>query len=683
MGKISSYSPMTALQGAELILGDQSGATGTTTPTAIVEYVAGLTETPVIASYARTAAEIAAAITPTNYTYSPGNARRYGSDPTGVADSTGAFQIWINAAWSMFNYVDGQGLWNGGGGAIPIATLTPGKFKLSGSTVLPTGCTVTGEAHPANTTNHTRIVLNSTGTTPARTWAADTLIPSNAIINAGNGYWYRANATGSLWAGTTGSTEPAWPTNSGGTVVDGTVTWTLQGAISAGDNRNMPILKFSRATELGGTTLANQNLDMALQNLEFWAVDLGNNFNDPLGGTGYAWDDYPLGGALFFDCDTVDTRIVSCTFQNTPCGIRLHNIQNGTVASDGFTNQGSGNIWVEACEFDAAAAHVYADNCTLDLVFRNCAFYGGYHKYVGCSGRVIYENCAFYGGTVIDATDSGNNFLVFRVAGGTFDQAQNSDCISIYGAAIADIRGLTFVAANSASTIVLQNADGGGVYDCSINDSGYNSGSQTGLTASAAIKLIDCQNTMVRGNNLTATSGTGTYNGFGILTLSNVRGSSGNFIDGNMVSAPYNGAAYNGQGRSINLASTADVLGSNVNVNDWNATKAGAVALSLVQVPYSSSITFDARSGNLFEITITNATAFTINAPAGASDGQEITIMFVNTTTGSIGAITWNSIFLVYSGALNPAAGASQSIRLLYNGTNWVELWRGANNVPN
>ena len=98
MGKISSYPAMTALQGPELILGDQSGATGTTTPTAVAAYMAGLTTTPVLASYARTAAEIAAGVTPTNYAYPPGDVRRYGGDPTGVNVSTGAFQSALNVA---------------------------------------------------------------------------------------------------------------------------------------------------------------------------------------------------------------------------------------------------------------------------------------------------------------------------------------------------------------------------------------------------------------------------------------------------------------------------------------------------------------------------------------------------------------------------------------------------------
>lgn len=44
-----------------------------------------------IGYYARTAAEIAASVTPTNFSYPPGNVLRYGADFTGVVDSAAAF----------------------------------------------------------------------------------------------------------------------------------------------------------------------------------------------------------------------------------------------------------------------------------------------------------------------------------------------------------------------------------------------------------------------------------------------------------------------------------------------------------------------------------------------------------------------------------------------------------------
>lgn len=52
----------------------------------------------IIGYYPRTAAEIAAGVTPTHYCYPPYTLLRYGADPTGAADSTAAFQAAINCA---------------------------------------------------------------------------------------------------------------------------------------------------------------------------------------------------------------------------------------------------------------------------------------------------------------------------------------------------------------------------------------------------------------------------------------------------------------------------------------------------------------------------------------------------------------------------------------------------------
>lgn len=68
----------------------------------------------------------------------------------------------------------------------------------------------------------------------ARVWSAalaasslgadELCVPSDANRN---GHFYRVTT-----AGTPGTTEPTWPTSSGGTVADGTVTWTESGATS-------------------------------------------------------------------------------------------------------------------------------------------------------------------------------------------------------------------------------------------------------------------------------------------------------------------------------------------------------------------------------------------------------------------------------------------------------------------
>jgi hypothetical protein len=62
-----------------------------------------------IGFYARTAAEITASITPTDYSYAPGNVLRYGADPTGVANSSAAFTSACSCNAEVFDGFPGGG----------------------------------------------------------------------------------------------------------------------------------------------------------------------------------------------------------------------------------------------------------------------------------------------------------------------------------------------------------------------------------------------------------------------------------------------------------------------------------------------------------------------------------------------------------------------------------------------
>lgn len=61
--------------------------------------------------WAQTAAEASAGVTPSNYAYEPGDVRRYGADPLGVADSSAAIQQAINVGKAVLFY-DGSYLAN-------------------------------------------------------------------------------------------------------------------------------------------------------------------------------------------------------------------------------------------------------------------------------------------------------------------------------------------------------------------------------------------------------------------------------------------------------------------------------------------------------------------------------------------------------------------------------------------
>lgn len=108
----------------------------------------------------------------------------------------------------------------------------------------------------------------------------------------------------------------------------------------------------------------------------------------------------------------------------------------------------------------------------------------------------------------------------------------------------------------------------------------------------------------------------------------------------------------------------------------------GGLVGSRFTVPYSASMTIDVRNGTEFDITATNGTAFTINAPTNGFDGQTIEVSIINSSGGVLGAVTWNATFKM-SAWTQPANGFSRSITFRYNGTNWVQKAQTGVDVPN
>lgn len=101
-------------------------------------------------------------------------------------------------------------------------------------------------------------------------------------------------------------------------------------------------------------------------------------------------------------------------------------------------------------------------------------------------------------------------------------------------------------------------------------------------------------------------------------------------------------------------------------------------------ITYSASMTPDASLGPFQTIAVTNTTAMTINAPTnppgvlhGSSGGSsrygELTIEVLNSSGGTMGAITWNAAF-VFNGFTwtNPANTKHRWARFAWNGANWI-----------
>lgn len=532
-----------------------------------------------------TAAETAAGVTPSNYAYPPGNALRYGVDPTGTTDSTTAIQQWIDATWAMYQYLDGQGLWNGGGGAVPVMQLPPGKFKVSGTMYLPSGCTFRGTGHPANTVSHTRIIMNSTGANPPVSWTASTTWYVGDIVQpaSANGYWYLCTIGGAGGSGT-----PAWPTTITNTVTDGAATWECYGMTGSGDNRNQPMFKFRRGTLPSGGSLQNSAATSTVSDLEFWFVTMGSSFSNPLSGASLGTQrNYPNGAIFAFDVDMADTRFVNCVFQNSPASFWMKNISTTPATrGDGFTGDRGINFFVENCEFDASSSHVWASGCALDILFKGCQFFESPQYWYGNTGKVVYQGCYLQYQEVLDfgvgigggATPAVNAMTSLSIMGTEIEPPQYYPWLSASGINLVNISANTVQYAATYGGLYIQGAIGGAITGNSFDSQGANASAGAGFSSfTAAVKLDGCKNMLVSGNNITA-SFSATYNGFGILTgTSTATTSQNNFVTDNAVTAGYNGATFNGQDRYINLAS-GDIRGVNFDAHSGaTAPMAGSI----------------------------------------------------------------------------------------------------------
>jgi len=110
------------------------------------------------------------------------------------------------------------------------------------------------------------------------------------------------------------------------------------------------------------------------------------------------------------------------------------------------------------------------------------------------------------------------------------------------------------------------------------------------------------------------------------------------------------------------------------------ATQVGSIGRLVV--PWSASVTFSAAVFDKFEITATNNTAFTVNAPTSPMDGKSISITIRNTAGVGLGAITWNAVFKM-STWTSPATAFSRTVSFFFDGTNWVQTTMSTVDVPN
>lgn len=121
-----------------------------------------------------------------------------------------------------------------------------------------------------------------------------------------------------------------------------------------------------------------------------------------------------------------------------------------------------------------------------------------------------------------------------------------------------------------------------------------------------------------------------------------------------------------------------------VTITNGILTASRGITAGKQTLTYGTTVAVAPGSGAYMLLTVTNGTAFTINTPSSATNGQEITFEIANASGGALGTVTWTSGAGGYklAGAwVSPANGTSRTITFKYNATNWVEISRSASDI--
>lgn len=111
---------------------------------------------------------------------------------------------------------------------------------------------------------------------------------------------------------------------------------------------------------------------------------------------------------------------------------------------------------------------------------------------------------------------------------------------------------------------------------------------------------------------------------------------------------------------------------------------------AIVNPTFGATVVVNVGLGTWQRVTQSSNAAHAIAAPTDAAGvaslvpGSPLTFTFRNTSGGAAGATTFNAVYKLQGGAWTSAAtGNSRSITFLCDGTNYIELYRSAADVPN
>lgn len=131
----------------------------------------------------------------------------------------------------------------------------------------------------------------------------------------------------------------------------------------------------------------------------------------------------------------------------------------------------------------------------------------------------------------------------------------------------------------------------------------------------------------------------------------------------------------------LNIPSVGDAI--QVDYTNRRVWIPGSLQLRFQTVTYGTTVSIDPALGNIFSVTATDTTAFTIGQPAlPALPGLQITVTVKNTSGGVI-ACGWSPAFKLAGAWVQPANGFCRTITFYCDGTDWIEVSRTAADTPN
>lgn len=147
---------------------------------------------------------------------------------------------------------------------------------------------------------------------------------------------------------------------------------------------------------------------------------------------------------------------------------------------------------------------------------------------------------------------------------------------------------------------------------------------------------------------------------------------------------------------NTNERRTAQITGGLFGLYVWSGTSTDVSVLQNTvlsaprqRVAARPELVLNVEAASSFDVEVAQTAGFTLAPPALGSNpmlatgrvGQRILIRILNTSGGVCGPLAWDPIFRM-SPWTNPAAGHSRALEFEWNGTNWVELWQAAADVP-